>query len=186
MTCTNPAIPTEGGRDRETVSWWVEVIPGNQVTSQGSSGKDIDIESELVLVMYSNNQKHAKLARKLLQCNNLTVKQAVLRLFLWKLVVNQLSEHLVGMDMTGLHHHLWNPILEQLVILLMTVHYYFTATMVELSCILCNIPSSRKCLKHAWLPVSTVDQKELWVVQKFTLKRYYNVLYVEDLHPTQD
>ena len=82
------------------------MIPGNQVTSQGSSGKDIDVESELVLVIYSNNQKHAKLARKLLQCNNLTVNQAVLRLFLWKLVDDQLSEHPVGMDMTGLHHHL--------------------------------------------------------------------------------
>ena len=76
-----------------------------EVASQGSSGKDIDVESELDLVIYSSIQKHAKLARKLLQCN-LTVKQAVLRLFLWKLVVNQLSEHPVGMDMTGLHHHL--------------------------------------------------------------------------------
>ena len=70
--------------------------------------------------------------------------------------------------------------------ILMTVHYYFTASMVEVSCILSNIPCSRKCLKYAWLPVSTVDQKELWAVQKFTLKRYYNVLYVGDLHPTQD
>ena len=57
MTSTNPAIPTEGGSDRETVSWWVEENPGNQVTSQGSSVKDIDIEPELVLVTYSSIQK---------------------------------------------------------------------------------------------------------------------------------
>ena len=57
MTCTNPAIPSEGGRGRETVSGCVEEIPGNQVTSQGSSGKDIDIESEFVLVIYSSIQK---------------------------------------------------------------------------------------------------------------------------------
>ena len=49
MTYTDPAIPTKGERDKETVSWWVEENPRNQVTSQGSSGKDIDIESELCL-----------------------------------------------------------------------------------------------------------------------------------------
>ena len=54
---TQPSLQREG--EIETVSWWVEENPGNQVASQGSSGKDIDIEPELVLVIYDSIQKQA-------------------------------------------------------------------------------------------------------------------------------